>query len=114
MAEVFERQGFEVALTKQTRDGGYDLYLVQHTAAGRVLTLADMKRYRADRKVGVGLVRELLGTVEIENASAGLLATTSFFTDDAKMYQERLPLPVWSSTITFDLASLLRSSTPPP
>jgi restriction system protein len=109
MAEIFERQGFEVRLTKQTRDGGYDLYLVQHTAAGSVLTLADMKRYRSDRKIGVGVVRELYGTVEKERASAGLLATTSFFTAGARQYQEELPFRLELKDY-FDLVSLLRAS----
>ena len=111
MAGLFERQGFDVTLTKQTHDGGYDLYLVQHTAAGRVLTLADMKRYRPDRKVGVGVVRELYGTVEMEHASAGLLATTSFFTAGAREFQQKLPFRLELKDY-FDLVSLLRASEP--
>jgi HJR/Mrr/RecB family endonuclease len=109
MAELFEREGFEVTLTKQTRDGGYDLYLVKHTAAGALLTLADVKRYRADRKVGVGLVRELYGVVQAENASAGLLATTSFFTPDARQLQEKLRFRMELKDY-FDLSLLLRGA----
>ena len=42
------------------------------------------KRYRADRKIGVSLVRELKGTVATTNASTGVLLTTSSFTKGAK------------------------------
>ena len=74
MAELYAREGFEVTLTKRTRDGGVDLFLVRYTSFGQLLTLVDTKRYRHDRPVGVGVVRELYGVVESLNASAGVVA----------------------------------------
>jgi len=91
MAELYEREGFEVTLTQQTRDGGVDLYLVRHTSFGKLLTLVDTKRFRADRPVGVGIVRQLYGVVEAERASAGVIATTSYFTKDAHALREKMP-----------------------
>jgi transcriptional regulator with XRE-family HTH domain len=91
MAELYSREGFDVELTQQTRDDGVDLYLVRHTSFGRLLTLVDTKRYRADRPVGVGVVRQLYGVVEAKKASAGVVATTSFFSRDAQCFQERIP-----------------------
>lgn len=91
MAELYARQGLEVELTPQTRDGGVDLYLLQRTPFGRHLTLVDTKRYRRDRPVGVGIVRQLFGVVEATRASAGLVATTSFFSGDARRLQEEIP-----------------------
>jgi hypothetical protein len=38
LADIFARQGFDVELTQQTRDGGYDLWVVHHMPAGRLLT----------------------------------------------------------------------------
>jgi hypothetical protein len=91
MAELYSRQGLTVELTPPTRDGGVDLYVVQHTSLGRRLTVVDCKQYRNDRLLGVGMVRQLLGTVATREASAGVLATTSFFTRGAKELQAKYP-----------------------
>ncbi len=91
MAELFERQGFDVELTPETHDDGVDLYLIQHTPYGRLLTLVDTKRQRADRPVGVGIVRQLFGVVEAKRASAGVITTTSFFSGAARRFQEEVP-----------------------
>lgn len=92
MAELYAMQGFEVELTRGTKDGGVDLYLVRHEAYGRVLTIADCKRYAPDHLVGVGLVRAMHGLVEANRANAGLIITTSFFTRGAREFQRRLDL----------------------
>lgn len=90
MAELYTRQGFEVELTPQTRDGGVDLYVVRYEPFGRMVTLVDAKRVRQDRKVGVGVVRQLYGVVEAQRAAAGVIATTSFFTPDAQRFSKDL------------------------
>jgi restriction endonuclease Mrr len=47
------------------------------------------RRYAAHNKVGARVVRELLGTVQAKNASAGIVVTTSFFEPGAvRMEQE--------------------------
>lgn len=109
LAELFARQGFDVELTKQTRDGGYDLWVVHHTPAGSLLTLVDAKRNRADRPVGVGIVRQLYGVVEATRASAGLIATTSFFSPEAKQFQEEIPFRLGLKDY-FDLQTMLRTA----
>ena len=93
MAELYARQGFDVEELErqQTHDEGVDLYLVRHTSFGRLLILVDAKRYRADRPVGVGVVRQLYGVVGAKNASAGVVTTTSFSGRDARAFQERVP-----------------------
>ena len=88
MAELYERQGFSVELTPPSRDGGVDLYVVEHRSFGSLLTVVDCKRYAPNRPVGVGLVRQMLGTVEAKRASAGVIATTSMFTAGAKSFTE--------------------------
>jgi DNA-binding transcriptional regulator/RsmH inhibitor MraZ len=84
VAELFARQGFTVTLTQKTRDGGADLYLVEHSAIGKTLTVVECKRYAPHRRVGVSVVRQLIGVVEAKRATAGLLVTTSTFSRDAK------------------------------
>jgi molybdopterin converting factor small subunit len=91
MAELYEREGFEVELTPETHDGGVDLFLVKHTPFGRLLTLVDTKRHAPDRPVGVGVVRQLFGVVEAKRASAGVVTTTSFFSASARRFQEEVP-----------------------
>jgi restriction system protein len=44
---------------------------------------ADCKRYAERNKVGVDAVRGLYGVVEKDNATSGLIITTSFFTKTA-------------------------------
>jgi restriction system protein len=91
MAELYAREGFEVKLTAETCDDGVDLYLVEHTAFGRLLTIVDCKRNNANRPVGVGIVRQMLGTIDASGASAGVLATTSRFSSGAVLLSEKYP-----------------------
>jgi restriction system protein len=109
LAGIFARQGFDVELTQQTRDGGIDLYVVHHTPAGRLLTLVDAKRNRADRPVGVGIVRQLYGVVEARKASAGLIATTSFFSPEARALQAEIPFRLELRDY-FDLQTMLEAA----
>jgi restriction system protein len=87
VAELYDREGYEVELTPVSNDGGVDIYAVQRTAFGSFLTVIDCKRYRKDRPIEVDLVRQLYGTVEAQDASVGVLATTSHFTRGAKAFQ---------------------------
>jgi transcriptional regulator with XRE-family HTH domain len=112
LAELYARQGFDVELTQQTHDEGVDLYLVRHTSFGRLLTLVDTKRHRSDRPVGVGVVRQLYGVVEAKNASAGVVATTSFFSRDARRFQERVPFRLGLQDYR-DLQIMLRQAVRP-
>lgn len=91
MAELYVRQGFDVELTPKGRDGGVDLYLVKHESFGRLLTIVDCKHYAPNRPVEVSLVRHLLGVVEVQKASAGVIATTSPFTTGARELQGKYP-----------------------
>jgi hypothetical protein len=89
VAELYAREGFEVELTRASKDGGVDIYAVQRAPFGSFLTVVDCKRYAADRPIEVGLVRGLYGTVNDLDASMGVIATTSYFTDGAKRLQEK-------------------------
>jgi restriction system protein len=89
VAELYRRRGFEATLTPASGDEGVDVYVVRNDALGRTLWVVQAKRYAAHNKVGAGVVRELLGTVQAKNASAGIVVTTSFFEPGAvRMEQE--------------------------
>ncbi len=88
VAELLERDGYEVNLTPISRDGGKDIYVAKRNTLGSFLYLVECKRYAPDKPVGIGMVQRLYGVVAAAKATAGILATTSYFSDDAMKFQE--------------------------
>ncbi len=89
LAELLRDMGWEVELTKQTRDGGADILAYLNTDIGRLLCLVEAKHYREDRKIGVDLVRTLYGTLCDAQANSAMLVTSSSFTKDAREFQQK-------------------------
>lgn len=89
VAYLMEKQGYEVTLTKQSRDGGIDIFALKRDGFGNFLTIVDCKRYSEKIPVGIDLVRTMYGTLNIAKASHGIIATTSRFTKDAKDLAEK-------------------------
>lgn len=90
VCELLDKQGYEVRLTKQTRDGGKDIIVVQNSVLGEFCIYVECKKYDMSNPISVKLVRELYGTVMADNATAGMIITTSYFTKDAKEYQNKI------------------------
>jgi hypothetical protein len=88
VAELAMRDGMEVHLTPAQRDGGRDVVAYLDTEMGRHLFLIECKKYAPEYPVDVRLVRELFGVVEAEQATGGLLVTTSRFTSGALQFRE--------------------------
>lgn len=89
LADLLNDMGWEVELTKQTRDGGSDILAYMNTDIGRLLCLVEAKHYREDRKIGVDLVRTLYGTLCDAQANSAMLVTSSSFTSGAKGFQQK-------------------------
>ena len=89
VAYLMEKQGYEVTLTKQSRDGGIDIFALKRDGFGSFLTIVDCKRYAEKNAVGIDLVRTMYGTLSIAKASHGIIATTSRFTKDAQVLAEK-------------------------
>lgn len=89
LAELLIDMGWEVELTKATRDGGKDILAYMNTELGRLLCLVEAKHYREDRKIGVDLVRTLYGTLCDYQANSAMMVTTSSFSRDAQEFQKR-------------------------
>jgi restriction endonuclease Mrr len=87
---MLDKNGFRVSLTKQTRDGGKDIIVVENKIIGNHLIYAECKKYDKNRPVGVELVRQLYGTVVADRATAGMLITSSYFTRDAKEFTQKI------------------------
>ena len=90
VAEMYERQGYKVELTKMTRDGGKDLILYTDGPIGHNMFYVECKKYQKNHLVGVGIVRNFYGVVEADKATAGILITSSSFTPDAKSFQNQI------------------------
>lgn len=77
-------------LTKQTRDGGKDLIVLNNSILGDLVIYAECKKRAPKYPVNVGLVRQLYGTVEADRATAGIMVTTSYFSEDARRFQQKI------------------------
>ncbi len=83
VASILKDLGFEVELTQATRDGGRDIIAHVRNAVSSYLTYIECKRYAADNKVGVGIVREVIGVHHIHKPTKSIIVTTSFFSKEA-------------------------------
>lgn len=86
VANIFKYQGYHTRLTKQTRDGGYDVVLMEASSGDQIII--ECKRYSAHRKVGIGAVHRLLGVQFIKEFKAAKLVTTSSFSRPALQESE--------------------------
>ena len=89
VADLFSQKGYDVHLTQQTHDGGKDFYIIDNKEFGKFLYYVECKKYSANRPVGINLVREFYGTVSVDRATAGVLVTSSYFSDEAKLFKEQ-------------------------
>lgn len=88
IADLFSRQGFEVQLTKRTRDGGRDIIAFLHRFNITTKYLVECKRYAPERRVGIEIVHRLFGVKIAEAANKAILATTSGFTKPALTFAQ--------------------------
>lgn len=87
VAEVIREGGWEVELTKKTRDGGFDLMCISHNGTGETIqTVVEVKLYDLKRSVGICTVDRLVGVASREKADRAVVVTNSRFTQ-----------PAWSS-----------------
>jgi HJR/Mrr/RecB family endonuclease len=88
IASILKDFGFSVELTQATRDGGRDIIAYLRNAVCSYLTYVECKKYSSENKVGVGVIREVVGVHNIRRATKSMIVTTSFFTQDAKSEAE--------------------------
>lgn len=82
-ADLFRLAGWEVKVTPPTRDGGFDLKLIDKEG---VVFLAECKCYAPSNRIGRPVIQKLQGANVLENADGLLVITTSNFTKEARVY----------------------------
>ena len=88
IAELFRKEGFDVTVTQQSRDGGIDIVAKHQGLLGDTQLIIECKRYAPDNKVGLAIVQRLHGVKNAMRATKGIVVTTSFFTQPAIDFAE--------------------------
>jgi restriction system protein len=88
VANIYRHLGYDVRLTKSTRDGGFDVILLDAGSDEQIIV--ECKKYSLHRKVGIGVVRELLGAQVLGGFSEAKLVTSSHFTFVAEEVPSKL------------------------
>jgi len=94
VGEAYRRQGYTVIEnTTAGPDEGIDLVLKKDGG----LVLVQCKQWRS-AKVGVGIVRELLGVMAAKHAASGILITSGIFTQEAQNFAADKPIDLVDGT----------------
>ena len=101
VAELFRARGFDVELTKRTRDGGKDIIAISTDRLGiKLKYFVECKHYAESNKVGVDVVRALHGVKNTKNGpNKTIIATTSSFTADAINFAVNEATSSWDVTL---------------
>jgi hypothetical protein len=84
IAELLERDGYEVQLMQGSKDGGVDVVAVKKLgAAGFFKTLWQAKKKGLKSRVGIEVVRELADTRQEFGASKAFIVTSTYLTKGA-------------------------------
>jgi len=82
IANLYRRLGFSVSVTPKQKDGGFDIVAEKALGQSEERLLVECKKYVDN--VGVRIIRQLLGVLDTEGATRGVLVTTAGFTKAAK------------------------------
>jgi Restriction endonuclease/TIR domain len=115
VAAMYEKAGFEVELTPASGDHGVDVYAIRRHSFGSTLIVVQAKRYKPTLKVTAAQVRELYGVVNLQDASAGVLITTSSFEPGAEQVaaEHRWRLELRDYARLQDMLRAMRAGTKP-
>lgn len=85
IAELLAGFGWEVSLTPQSRDGGYDILGITTDPSGlQTSWLVECKRYSQSNKLGIEVARQILGVKTHIGVPNAILVTSSQFTEPVR------------------------------
>jgi restriction system protein len=109
IGEAFRRQGYSVVENIGAgADGGIDLRLRRDGN----LYLVQCKRWR-DYKVGVRVVREMLGLVTAHGAQGAIIVTTGLFTQEARTFAASVPVDLVEGQALVEMIGSVQRRPPP-
>ena len=109
VGEWFRRQGYSVRETDTGPDGGVDLVLTRHGET----YLVQCKQWKA-YKVGVNIVRELLGVMASQGAAGGYIVTSGVFTEEARRFAASSGIKLIDGTQLAACIRTVKTDDPPP
>src|SRR5690606_11689954 len=105
LAEAYRRKGYSVVENSQLGpDGGIDVRLYKE---GRTY-LVQCKHWKS-QKVGVSVVREMLGLITAEGAYRGLVVTSGSFTEEASKFAQNQPIDLIGGRELHELISSIQN-----
>lgn len=81
VGHLYKAKGYKVTVTPRSKDGGYDVLAEKNSKREQERLHIECKRY--EQRVGVEIVRKVLGTLSVRNATKAVLVTSSSFTKPA-------------------------------
>ena len=87
VGDIFEGLGFDVKITKTTRDGGRDIIATKADPIPYTL-IVECKHWGKNHKVDVSVVRNVYGVQVATQANQSVVVTSSKFTRDARKFAE--------------------------
>jgi len=78
---LYRLKKYDVTITPRAKDGGYDVLAEKNSGREQERLHIECKRY--EQNIGVPIVRQILGTLNVCNATKAVLVTSSKFTAPA-------------------------------
>ena len=77
-------------MTLQTRDGGKDIIVRYTNDFGEDVIYIECKHSPKKKKIGAGVIRKLVGVMNLDNVTKAVIYTSSFFSKVAKDLAEKV------------------------
>ena len=97
IAELFARMGFEIELSRQSKDDGIDFLAIRPERVAPIILIVQCKHPDSNkpssrrRRIGVELMRELYGTAVWNDVRNCIMVTSSKFTAGAQTFAAGKP-----------------------
>lgn len=88
---AYEHMGFQVVVTPRGNDDGVDVFAASHTPGQKGLVVVQAKKWHDSNPVGKGEVRDLVGTMDLQRATKGVLVTTGRYEAGALQIDKQDP-----------------------
>ena len=100
VAELIRRKGFNVEVTKQTRDGGKDIIAIKNISGIPIKLFIECKHPDRGNIIGIDYIRSLYGVHNSKNSpNKSILVTSSYFSRDAHKFVKNETNSTWDLSL---------------